>query len=188
MILQEKIIDYSLHSKEIDHWINLKGEKKYLQIATVLEKHQIPVTWKKISDAYRYDKRLLINCFKYLSFYEEFLRAKIWNNGNIGYEELEKLSLAKIMERIIQSDDQKIRQEVDIKILNNSKYLINHLRNCVSHNKIILNTIKDGKNIRAILMAFKDCLPIDYRIGFSKDINRCLEHLHLDNKIIIRII
>lgn len=188
MTIQEKIIDYSSHSEEIDHWLNLKGEKKYFQIATILERHQIPITWKNISDAYRYDKRLLINCFKYLSFYEEFLRAKIWNNINIEYEELEKLSLAKIMERIIQSDDQKIKQEIDIEILNNNRNLINHLRNCVSHNKIILNTIKDGNNIRDILIAFNDCLPIDYRTGFSKDINQCVKNLYLDKKLIITII
>lgn len=69
MSAKEKIIDYTEHSAEIEKWLALKGETKYLRFAELLTKNGISVEWQTLKDTYRYDKRLLVNIFKYLSFF-----------------------------------------------------------------------------------------------------------------------
>lgn len=82
MLIEEEIVDYQEHKQEIDKWILLKGEKKYLEFIKVLKDQGLEITWKKLDDTFRYDKRLLINLFKYLSFFEDYLRAIVWNYSN----------------------------------------------------------------------------------------------------------
>lgn len=92
MFKKEEIIDYNEHSLEIERWVELKGEQKYLEFIKLLKDNRINVKWDVLKDTYRYDKRLLINIFKYLSFYEEFLRAQLWNSDSKNsYKSLEKL-------------------------------------------------------------------------------------------------
>ncbi|MDE5581785.1 MAG: hypothetical protein K2I95_10260 [Treponemataceae bacterium] len=187
MSAREKIIDYSEHSEEIEKWIALKGEIKYLRFAELLNKNGVPVKWETLKDTYRYDKRLLVNVFKYLSFFEEFLRAQIWNIDKESYEKIEKYGLLEVINEIISIKDKINYEGFSMTALEQSKEKINYLRNCVAHNKIILETEKDNAHIKDILNAFKNCLPESYQQNFSKAIKKCAYGLNIPDKLKISI-
>ena len=67
MSAKEIIIDYEEHSNEIEKWLALKGETKYMRFVTLLQTNNVSVEWEVLRDTYRYDKRLLVNLFKYFS-------------------------------------------------------------------------------------------------------------------------
>lgn len=187
MSAKEKIIDYDKHSSEIEKWLVLKGETKYLRFAELLTKNGIPIKWESLRDTYRYDKRLLINIFKYLSFFEEFLRAQIWNINKAAYKKVEKSSLSDVIDKILPIKDKIDYSGFSITALEQNKDKINCLRNRVAHNKIILESEKDCANIKAILNAFKNCLPESYQQGFASDINKCVGGLNIPSELQIYI-
>ena len=87
-MLEEKIIDYKEHEEEILHWVNLKGEYRYLTIIEFLKKKNIECTWNNVTYYIKYDKRILINSFKYIVFLEELYKSfikkhKTINQGNL---------------------------------------------------------------------------------------------------------
>lgn len=183
MSAKEEIIDYYEYSEEIEKWLALKGETKYLRFAKLLTKNNIPVRWVTLKDTYRYDKRLLVNIFKYLSFFEEFLRAQIWNISKASYQSVEDCFLHKVMGEIIAIKDKISYSEFPIGALTRNKDLINYLRNCVAHNKIILESEKNGFDIKDILNAFKDCLPESYQQNFATAINNCVFGLNVPDEL-----
>lgn len=183
MSAKEKIIDYNENKAEIEKWLALKGETKYMQFAELLTENDIPVKWQTLKDTYRYDKRLLINVFKYLSFFEEFLRAQIWNINKPSYKKVEKSSLSEVIDEILTIKDKIDYSGCSIAALEQGKDKINYLRNRVAHNKIILESKKDGANIKGILIAFKDSLPESYQQGFVSDINKCVLGLNIPSKL-----
>lgn len=187
MSAKEKIIDHDKHSSEIEKWLALKGETKYLRFAELLTKNGIPVKWESLRDTYRYDKRLLVNVFKYLSFFEEFLRAQIWNINKPSYKKVEKSFLSEVIDEILTIPDKIDYIGFSISALEQNKDEINYLRNRVAHNKIILESEKDGANIKAILNAFKICLPESYQQGFASDINKCVVGLNIPPELQIYI-
>ncbi|MDE5553283.1 MAG: hypothetical protein K2I67_01935 [Malacoplasma sp.] len=187
MAAREKIIDYNENSEEIEKWLALKGETKYLRFAELLMKNDIPIKWESLRDTYKYDKRLLVNIFKYLSFFEEFLRAQIWNINKSTYKKVEESLLREVIDEILSIKDKIDYMEFSVVSLEQSKDKINFLRNRVAHNRIILESEKDGANIKDILSAFKACLPESYRQGFSSDIKKCLCKLNVPSKLQIYI-
>ena len=187
MSAKEEIIDYYEHSEEIEKWLALKGETKYLQFAKLLKKNNIPVRWVSLKDTYRYDKRLLVNIFKYLSFFEEFLRAQIWNTNKSSYRRVEEYLLRKAIKEIIFIKDKILYSEFSINALEKNSDKINYLRNRVAHNKIILESEKSGVSIKDILNAFKDCLPKSYQQNFVTDINRCWCELSVPDELKINL-
>ena len=187
MSAREKIIDYYEYSEEIETWLALKGETKYLRFAELLTKNGIPVKWQTLKDTYRYDKRLLVNVFKYLSFFEEFLRAQIWNINKSSYKKIEKRFLSEVIDEIFTIKDKIDYSGFLIVALEQNKNTINYLRNRVAHNKIILESERDGKNLIDILNAFKSCLPESYQLGFASDINKCVRKLNVPSKLLIYI-
>ena len=186
MLLEEEIIDYQDHKKEIDKWVSLKGEKKYLEFIKVFKEKDIPITWEKLDDAFRYDKRLLINLFKYLSFFEDYLRAIVWNYSNKTYKKIEDSYLKEVMDEVLSIADSLDIKDFDINKLKENKPYINELRNSVSHNKIIINSGIDGKDYKEMINAFKETLPIDYQKGFMKDINNCSKGLLIKSVFLFR--
>lgn len=187
MSAKEEIIDYNLHANEIEHWIALKGETKYMRFASLLKAKGIAVEWNVLRDTYRYDKRLIVNIFKYLSFFEEFLRAQIWNVSQTSYEKLEGDFLSKAISEVVRLKEQIHYEGFSIELLSQNRELINHLRNCVSHNKIILETQKDNCGIKDILDAFMTTLPEYYRRGFSLSINSCVKELNIPSCLVINL-
>jgi len=127
MSAKEMIIDYEEHSDEIDKWIALKGEIKYMRFVALLQANNVPVEWQVLRDAYRYDKRLLVNIFKYFSFFEEFLRAQIWNVPQTSYKELEKAYLIDVINEVINLRAQIKYNGFSVDTLTTNKDLINYL-------------------------------------------------------------
>ena len=91
-------------------------------------------TWDALDTLCRYDKRLLVNVFKYMSFFEDYIRAKVWNNGNKSYKSVESQELR---ETITVLGETKVRDEQLNFIVTNVEYICK-LRNQISHNKIML--------------------------------------------------
>lgn len=185
MSIAEEIVDYSEHKAEVDKWIHLKGEQKYLQFAGILKKHDQPVTWQNISELYRYDKRLLINLFQYLSFFEEYLRALVWNASEEKYNTLSNDYLKDAMDMVIELKDSVACETGFMDRLIANRDYINGLRNRVSHNKIMLNYVKDGKTLGDMIILFKESLPVEYQKGFAKDINSCAKGLRISDLLIV---
>lgn len=182
MELKNRIINYNENKEQVDKWLNLKGVVKYEKFANILEKNNIEITWKNLDDLVRYDKRLLINCFKYLSFYEDYLRALIWNLNKTSYDKLEQSFLKEIIDEVLKNENL-LNNAIDFTCLKNNKKNINMLRNSVSHNKIILSI----PNIKEVLNNFKDSLPKDYQTSFIDSINSCDKNLILSDKIKIHL-
>lgn len=187
MSAREKIIDYNENKEEIEKWLALKGETKYMRFAELLTENDIPLKWVTLKDTYRYDKRLLVNVFKYLSFFEEFLRAQIWNINKTSYKKIERSSLFEMIDEILTIKDKIDYSGFSIAALEHDRDKINCLRNRVAHNKIILESEKDGANIKDILNAFKNCLPESYQQGFASDINKCVGGLNIPSELQIYI-
>ncbi|MCH5151736.1 MAG: hypothetical protein J1F65_03660 [Clostridiales bacterium] len=187
MSAKEEIIDYNLHANEIEYWIALKGETKYMRFASLLKANGIAVEWNVLKDTYRYDKRLIVNIFKYLSFFEEFLRAQIWNVSKTSYKKLEGEFLSKAIDEVVRLKEQIHYKGFSVELLSKNKELINHLRNCVSHNKIILESQKDECNINEILVAFMQTLPKAYQYGFASDIKKCSKGLNIPSCFVIEL-
>ncbi len=180
--LKDRIADYDANKEEADKWLNLKGVAKYEQFADILDNNNIEITWKSLDDLVRYDKRLLINIFKYLSFYEDYLRALIWNIDKVDYNKLKKSYLKEVIEEVLKKE-KLLNTDIDFDSLKKGKKAINSLRNRVSHNKIILDFNLDGLNLKQALIYFKNILPKNYQNGFIKDINNCVKELNISENI-----
>ncbi len=186
MSYKEEIIDYAENKGEVDKWLALKGETKYMKFADLLKAHNVSLHWVSLRDTYRYDKRLLVNIFKYLSFFEEFLRAQIWNNTKISYIEIESISFNDTMSKVANNAD--IQYDgFDGNVLMQNKEYINYLRNRVCHNKIMLTSKKHGKDITQLLSLLANTLPTSHKKGFLDDINKCTCGLHVDKAFIVNI-
>ncbi len=185
MSYKDEITDYNTYGQDIDKWIILKGEKKYMQFVKLLKQNNIDVKWNTLKDTYRYDKRLLVNLFKYLSFFEEFLRAQIWNASSKAYGKVENMGLRKIIDTTIELKSKINYPNFSLDNLIKNKELLIELRNRVSHNKIILTSTKNDSNINQIIVAFKNTLPINYQEGFVKDIDSCKKNLKIPKQLTI---
>ena len=187
MSAKEVIKDYNKYHTEIEKWITLKGEIKYLRLATLLTTNKITVEWRVLRDTYRYDKRLLVNIFKYCSFFEEFLRAQIWNISQANYKKLERACLAKVIDEVTKNKNLITTVDFSLDTLAKNQDIINYLRNRVCHNKIVLESKKNGLAIKDLLTAFKETLPKSYQLGFITDINKCASKLNLPEKLAIKL-
>ena len=186
MEIENRIIDYKSNQVEIEKWALLKGEQKYLQFIEILEKKGIPCTWKNVDDLVRYDKRLLINLFKYMSAFEDVIRAVAWNKLNLEYKELEESLIWQTIDKLatVGSVDKGF---INIEYIINNKTNINKLRRMISHNKIMI--LNEGKetDLKVLLLMFKEALPKAYQDGYVNDINACAKRLNLDEKVVIKI-
>ena len=187
MSANEEIIDYTTYSVEIEKWLALKGETKYMRFAGILKDCGTVIEWNTLKDTYRYDKRLLVNIFKYLSFFEEFLRAQVWNVSQVSYKKLESAYLADAIDKVITLKNKIHYLGFSIDTLAKNRDIINYLRNSISHNKIVLASNKDGKTLKDLLIAFKETLPESYQKGFASDINDCASKLNIPSCLIIEL-
>ncbi len=126
---------------------------------------------------------MLINCFKYFSFFEEYLRAILLNNLKFKYKELEKDYFKDLIDKISKNQSKIILNKYDVSKLIDNKAQINYLRNRVCHNKIMLNSKYENESITELLILLKEVLPLDYQKGFRKDINDCAENLGLSDSL-----
>ncbi|ULQ58533.1 hypothetical protein K7I13_08090 [Brucepastera parasyntrophica] len=177
MSIREEIIDYDKNKEEIEKWLFVKGEDKYAEFLKIIKECQLPTTWKNISDLYRYDKRLLVNCFEYFAFFEEYLRAIILREDkNETYESINKkgVTFGPLSNKLSGLNQEIISHYFDTENTREKLASVQDLRNHVAHNQIIIKL--DYKNYIA---DFHDLLPEAYRRGFMMDIMACEKGLSI---------
>ena len=124
------------------------------------------IKYTQIASTYRYDKRIRLILYKYISYYEEYLRSILLNNfySNLNQsfwikqikEKLESdLELEKILEdlsfRHLLSQTKKLPESIKPKPFKHKKHLNQNLnsliilRNAVMHNKFLLFYLGFGK-------------------------------------------
>lgn len=177
MSLKEKITDFDENEQEINHWVNLKGEYRYLAIINFIKSKNIDCTWKNITYYIKYDKRILVNSFKYIVFLEELYKSFVKKYKPIKQSILVRYEFGRALEEYLSLGDSSNYDDIDLNILNAEKETITQFRNSVVHNKILLNHKYNGKTLKEVLNIFVKILPKSYRGGFVKDMNGCSKNI-----------
>ena len=172
-MLEERIIDYKQHEQEILHWINLKGEYRYLAIIEFLKNKNIECNWNNVTYYIKYDKRILINSFKYIVFLEELYKSFIKKYKLINQGELLRFEFGRALDEYLSIGEEANYDDIDLQLLLKEKKTIKEFRNSVVHNKILLNHLYNGKTLDEVLNLFVKILPKSYRSGYIKDMNSC---------------
>ena len=178
MSLEEEIIDYKENIEDILHWTTIKGEYRYCSIIEFLKSKGIECTWKNVTNYMRYDKRILVNSFKYIVLLEELFKAFIYKYKHVRRGELLRYGFSRAMEEYIELGFQASYDSIDVNYLQANEATIEDFRNSVVHNKILLNRTFKGKlDLEKALKVFCQALPDSYRAGFISDINKCSYNL-----------
>lgn len=179
MSLEDKIIDYKDNVSDIEHWVALKGEFRYESIINFLTENKIECTWSNITYYIKYDKRLLINSFKYIVFLEEMYKSFIYKYGDD--KSIKNKNFQKVYYEFLLLGDVAGFDGVSLSNMKLYKKSINSFRNKVVHNNILIGQRFNGFSLEEIFKQFVTILPESYRKGFIKDINNCSAGI-LDNK------
>lgn len=175
MSIENQIVDYKDNVEDIEHWVTLKGEFRYEAIIAFLKEKGIECTWKNITNYIKYDKRILINSFKYLVVLEEMYKSFIYrdkpNNKVINYP------FYKAYQEFLSLGETARYDEIDLEIMKAKGKTLNVFRNRVVHNNILIKQKFDGLPLEEVLRLFVEVLPKSYRDGFIKDINDCSKGL-----------
>lgn len=173
MSIREKIVDYEEKKEDIEHWFMLKGEFRYERIIKFMLGKSIPCTWENVTNYIKYDKRILINSFKYIVFLEEFYKSMISKNKKYDEERLIAMDFKVALQKYLSIGEKAKYDEMNLKVLKEKMDLINDFRNSVAHNKILLDRTFFGNDLEESLNIIIEILPKSYRSGFKKDINNC---------------
>ena len=179
--IRDRITDYSSNADDVDKWLRVKGEIKYNEFGDILDELRIELTWKNISDLYRYDKRLLVNNFTYLSFFEEYVRAIILNHSENGksYEWMHDRPFGELDAMLSKMDRKVVAQYFDCTDISAKLDGVRLLRNDVAHNKIILLLPEYRKKMND----FYNLLPPDYRDNYKAKITGCTKDLDVPAEV-----
>ncbi len=175
MSLEDKIVDYQANKKDIEHWVALKGEYRYEAIISFLKEKGIEATWKNVTYYIKYDKRILINSFKYIVFLEEMYKSFIFKFTS--NKRIKSMNFQQAYHEYLSLGEKADFDDIDLDTMQNSKKIINAFRNRVVHNNILLNNKYNGVSLEETLCLFVKILPQSYRAGFIKDINGCSRDL-----------
>ena len=176
---KEFISDYEENKDDIEHWFSIKCEQKYRRFAELLKENGEETTWANVRDLYRYNKRLIFNCFRYISFLEEYFRSitvRYSDDREKAYDEWQEKNLYPLIESIIDLNNKGLF-DYDSSWLKNNLSSVRKLRNCISHNRILLET-----DYKSEIIALRNLLPERYARGFEKDIRGCTKDLSLNEK------
>lgn len=178
MFLEDEIIDYEDNKQDIEHWVTLKGEYRYKSIIEFLKSKNIECNWKNITYYIKYDKRILINSFKYIVFLEEMYKSFITKfNPKL---KISGMNFQTSYREYLSLGENAVYDGVDLDAMKKYKKSINSFRNKVVHNNILLNQSFNGVSLEEVLNQFKSILPYSYKEGFVKNINDCSKGLSVD--------
>lgn len=177
MFLKENIKDYDIYKEDIIHWVNLKGEYRYNAIINFMKQLNIECTWRNVTAYIKYDKRILINCFKYIIFLEELYKSYIIKYKKDKTSNVFKYSFSKSLDEYLLIEGSTKYDDIHLELLINNKNSLIELRNSIVHNKMLLTHKYDGKTLCEVLNIFIYILPKSYRSGYIKDINNCKKGL-----------
>lgn len=176
-MLKNEIIDYDEHESEIIHWVTLKGEYRYQKIINFLKNKKIECSWTNVTNYIRYDKRILINSFKYIVFLEELYKSFVYKNKNVELNSLLCYEFRKALNEYLSIGDKANYDDIDLKLLEAERETVISFRNSVVHNKILLDRLYQNKELEEVLNIFIKILPKSYRCGYIRDINNCSKGL-----------
>jgi hypothetical protein len=77
------LADGEENKAEIIKYLSLKGIDRYMLVYDMLKKKDLSITWKNLTTVYIYDKRLTYLLQRYMTFFEEYVRANICNRFQI---------------------------------------------------------------------------------------------------------
>ena len=174
---KEFVSDYGSNKEDIEKWFSIKCPEKYQRFAELLESRGSETTWRNIVDLYRYDKRLIFNVFRYVSFLEEYLRAiVVRNEGDEGaYDRWQGETMWSLEKKIVELHEEG-RSGIENDSLGKDIDNVRELRNIVSHNKILIE-----KPYKEYLDSLIRMLPEEYREGCLHDFDVCSSNLSIDN-------
>lgn len=189
MLLENEIIDYVTNKNDIIHWTTLKGEYRYLIVIGFLKSKNILCNWENVTYYIKYDKRLLINSFKYIIILEELFKSFIVRNKKVTSGKVKNFGFRTSVDEFLSLGDKANYDGIDLELLKVEKNKIIEFRNKVVHNKILLNSKDTGENsLENIFKIFVRILPMSYRDGFINDINSSAKgildkswHIELNN-------
>lgn len=200
----EKLIN---KNPNFSKFIEIKGEYLHKQVYDLLLElnGQEEVNYEELSSIIRYDKCLRDKLYIYLATFEEYIRAYIFRNYDLTETPKEKNvpidELVEITVKNLENDNSKLYYYFNYDLGKTISYLeqnndelvksydlksIRQLRNHVMHHNLVTignsKTVKEMfdnlKKLKNQILALKNALPEDYRIGFINDINK----LKCDNK------
>ena len=178
MSLNEKIIDYNENEKDIKEKLLLKGEYRYETIISFLEKNGIKCSWKNVTDAMRYDRRIQHNMFKYFILLEDVFRAELYRQGKFNPSKEEPYDgFTSIIKKYKELDDSCFLDGINSAVLKADYMTIKELRNGIMHNDILLGNVFDKKRLDEAIKYVYEILPISYKKGMADDINGCTNKL-----------
>ncbi len=179
MFLENKIIDYTENEEDIKHWITLKGEYRYLIIIDVMKKYGITTTWENVTNIVKYDKRLLINIFKYIVFLEEYIKSIIFRYNKTEKDKILKYEFRKALNEFIAIPNIQLYDNMNIELMKVNSERIIQFRNSVVHNKILVGQLFEKQPLKSMIDIYSRILPESYRKGFKKDIIDCDKDLNV---------
>lgn len=166
LITKNELLKYFIFSDEIEEehcsiYLDLKGIGNHVLIANEIGLNETgKIEYKKVSDLYRYDKRLRIILYKFIAALEEQIRGFISNNyvskqlseesikalnknmdKNDIYEGLKNLSFNKLTEKVqlLNKNERKMLfPNVNDDYLKKNLKAVVELRNAISHHRLIL--------------------------------------------------
>lgn len=173
---KEFISDYDENSEDIERWFSIKCPQKYRRFADLLQSNGEEPTWRRIKDLYRYDKRLIFNSFRYISFLEEYLRAivvRFEGDTEESYQNWQEKNLSHLFKPVTELLREE-KGEAYASEFSNNLDNVRVLRNHISHNRIILEL-----DIDTVFNSLYNVLPEQYRTGFARDIVGCVNNLEI---------
>ena len=177
MSIIDEIVDYKENEENIKHWTALKGEFRYGRIIDFMKKNNVPRAWKNVTNYVKYDKRILINTFKYIVFLEEYYKSMIYKYKRVNADKLIEMQFRPTVNMYLSIGKKANFDKMNLSLLKNNKETVIQLRNSVVHNKILLDGTFDKNDLKTGLNFLEKILPESYREGFKKDINSCTKGL-----------
>lgn len=160
-LMKKMIFDNTDEEKHCSKYLDLKGVAYHVVLINFIGlNNDGKIKYKTISDLYKYDKRLRNRLYKFLSAFEEQIRAFIANSFNHGLStlklgeniianlkngsniafELEDLDfgqLIQIVEKFNDKDLKRMFPNTDEHVIQNLR-AIKELRNAISHHRLLL--------------------------------------------------
>ena len=211
-LIEEMVYKNSEERAEAQKYIALKGIFQYRRVINYCKVAEEKPTYKKVSDLYRYDKRLRDTLYVYLSTLEEFLRALLGNefednesklNKTARFKNkqsqycsvsltLEQLTLKELNDMVLVNKSM-FKNIYDLHVLELNLDALRVLRNKVGHHNFLLAETYNECSIDGVvnntlkqnIINLKYLLPCDFRQGFITSINKCVQGLSLLGKEIL---
>lgn len=160
-LMKKMIFDNTEEEKHCSKYLDLKGVAYHVVLINFIGlNNDGKIKYKTISDLYKYEKRLRNRLYKFLSAFEEQIRAFIANSFNHGLStlklgenisanlkngsniafELEDLDfgqLIQIVEKFNDKDLKRMFPNTDEHVIQNLR-AIKELRNAISHHRLLL--------------------------------------------------